>query len=287
MIPSDRDWRVDDFCADLINREFNTSTTTPPTTTTTKSTTHKPLTTIIPRNTTKPVNAKLEALEECYLQTTKLVEDGKFNKDVAIKIYKNNSEIYLKLTGEDIWSSIVESAVVTCLTSNTSTNISENVDGFFDCTNKYLKSNCPPNAIDSRDDCDLTEQHYLVCRNETPKCDQWPMRVIYPEFCCITPELISSNLSNQCRSGECNGTDTERDYAKCVLDCISTSLDIRQGENINFEAVKMILMENARKNVNWNSSIVNAVESCKVLEQGNLILKKFLLNYLCIYIFRV
>lgn len=212
----------------------------------------------------------------CYFQATRLVVDGKADKEVAKAIYKNQSEIYTKFIGHNPWATIIDEAVTKCEIP-AGVNMTENLIKFYLCTNDYLIKNCPLSAIDSSDACDPVEEHYEQCKGPKPNCDEWPMKLMLPEYCCNCPEIVLPSVMSGCYS-ECKSKTFQREKATCVLDCKNKKLNWKKNGKFDFEAVKSLLMANALKSDLWEKSIATVVETCRTVIEGRLQKMIFLLN---------
>ena len=207
-----------------------------------------------------------ESYAKCYLEKTKLWQNGKFNKEIAKEIYRNYTNIYKVMTGSDPWYDVIGEAVDKCDFPNTSL-MSVNLANYYICTNRYLVTRCA--IIDSSDDCEPVEEHYEKCRKVQTACSTWPMKVMLPEFCCIYPELVSKSVLLNCRK-ECSTKIIQLEVAKCVIECVEKSVGAKTNGKYNFDVVKNVLMANANKNSRWEGSITKSVEYCKSLIQGKI-----------------
>lgn len=219
----------------------------------------------------------------CYFQATKLVVDGKADKEVAKAIYKNQSEIYTKFIGHNPWATTIDDAVTKCEIP-AGANMTENLIKFYLCTNDYLKKNCPLSAIDSSDACDQVEEHYEQCKGPKPNCDEWPMKLMLPEYCCNCPEIVLPSVMSGCYT-ECKGKTSQREKATCVLVCKNKKLDWKKNGKFDFDVIKSLLMANALKSDIWGKSIAIVVETCKTVIEGRLEEKFFFHNFFLLFFF--
>jgi hypothetical protein len=210
------------------------------------------------KNTSDP--ACIEGIAVCYLNATGLmkVADTKFDKEVAKKIYKSFTAIYINTIGYDPWSAVIDKAVDGCEFPKTPL-MRNNTEDFYYCSNRYLLTHCA--TLESSDDCDLTLETFEKCNKKVPNCTVWPLEIMLPEFCCTCPELITNEIRADCRS-QCKEKKTQMEVAQCIQGCLD-KLNIKQNGIYNFDAIKELLIKNANKTMKWEQTIEKAVQACK------------------------
>lgn len=218
---------------------------------------------------------KIESREECatdwYVNVTGLLKEGVLRKDVAKKLYENNS------FGDSAWKKVIAEGVDKCeFETHNSTVIAELIK-FYNCVNDHLTDNCA-NFIHS-DECYSTEEYFEKCRNIQPNCNEWPAGYPHPEACCKTPQLISEALRMKCRL-ECQRKEffiTKQ--SECVNNCTYIETGLRNGGKFDFTVVKKMLTDNTIKLDEWEKSLDAAVDNCEKLMKGNIFVNKVNLSH--------
>lgn len=207
----------------------------------------------------------------CLLEKSDLMSktDKKFKKDVAKAIYKSHSAIYVKVIGSDPWAEAIDKAVESC-DFPTHSNMSLNLPVFYNCTNNKLFESCATFA--SSDECDYIQEAHEKCTKVKPECGAWPVKIMLPEFCCVTPEIILPVTKLECQT-QCAMETIQIERIKCTLDCINQKINIKPGGKLDFDTLGSVLKANANKSANWDSSIDKAIEVCKPIVEGKFLKK--------------
>jgi hypothetical protein len=218
-----------------------------------------------------PWETALELTVSCYLNETKLVVNGEFNKAEAQRIYEMYTGLAKDLRrlgglGEDPWPAKIKAALDAC-TFNKTLNSTMAMETFYQCSNEHLGNNCPRNYIDTREECDRYHEAYDVCTSYKHKCDSWPTELMLPEFCCNYPGLVSPALHKKCMTDCINGVTTRAGMA-CAYKCMDDKLRHKAGGKIDFAKVASALKDNAPKNASWDKAIDKAVAHCTEAFKG-------------------
>lgn len=205
----------------------------------------------------------LKEVEDCYTTGTKLVVKLEFKKDIARKLYENNTLQHTKHLGSNPWLTFVDDSLKLCEWSN------GKLKDFYKCMTNNLIEHCPWSAIVSSDACDAVDKFYESCAevDTATYCKEWPIRLVMPEFCCDHPEIISQAVIAGCAE-ECSAQATHTEKAACNYECYYRKANVKQGGKFDFEAVKKVLMANANKTSSWDKAIDKAVDFCKPLVEG-------------------
>lgn len=148
-------------------------------------------------------------------------------------------------------------------------NFSNNLEKFYNCVDQLILRDCPLSAIDSRDECDPVEEYYEKCKNYKPNCNEYPMKLIMPEFCCDYPEMVSTKTIDTCNS-KCKAEVLHIVRAKCNRDCIEKQLGVKSSRKYDFDVLKKLLLANSNTSTIWGNSIETSLESCKNELDGKL-----------------
>lgn len=173
--------------------------------------------------------------------------------------------MYKNYTSNNPWTKVIDEAVDKFEFPNTK-NTNDNIIKYYANTNNYLMSNCA--AFDSTDECDPVKEHYDKCKGITADCTNWPVQIMLPEYCCNVPEILPSQVKAECYK-QCESKPGQSNRAVCYRDCIVKKLSVRDGDKIDFEAVKKLLIGNANKSASWDKAVDKAVKSCETIVKGN------------------
>lgn len=204
----------------------------------------------------------LREVQDCYTSATKLVSNAVFKKDVVKEIYVTNTKQHETHLGYNPWTKIVDEVLKLCDFSNA------NLTAFYVCMTTNMIEKCPWSAIVSSDVCDEVDRFYESCSEKEPTyCKEWPIRLVLPENCCDSPEIISKTVITECEA-ECVEKVAHTEKAACHYECWYRKANMKTGGKFDFGAVKKVLLANAGKPSSWESSVDKAVEACKPLVEG-------------------
>lgn len=204
----------------------------------------------------------LREVQDCYTSATKLIANAVFKKDVAREIYVNNTKQHEQHLGFNPWIKIVDEVLKLCEYSNA------NLTAFYICMTTNMIDKCPWSAIVSSDVCDEVDKFYESCLdNDASYCKEWPTRLVLPESCCDSPEIISKTMIAECTE-ECSSKVTHTEKAACKYECCYRKANVKNGGKFDFEAVKKVLLAYSNKASEWATSINKAVEACKPQVEG-------------------
>lgn len=200
-----------------------------------------------------------ECAAHCYSNVTLLIADGKFNKNIAKRIYGNNAFHELR------WTKLINESVDSCDFNETG-SLAGSLAIFFECINLNLENNCA-SFVNSLE-CDKVQEHFEKCNKIEPDCNHWPQTLINPEVCCITPRLFNQHQIFSCRR-KCSAKELFlQRQIKCVDNCLYNETNVKVDGKFNFEVVKKFLLENSKKQPKWETAINDAVEKCEKKIKG-------------------
>lgn len=196
-----------------------------------------------------------ECAIKCYIDYTLLLKEGKLDKAIVKRLYYNN--VYY----EHQWYKVIDESVDKCEFAP-SDSTTQSLAKFYDCVSNFLANNCV--SFMQSEECGKTEDLNDKCKKTPPNCKEWPVNMLHPFSCCITPQLISQNLTRRCKV-EC---ERKEFFITKQLECVNNCTDavIKTDGKIDFELVKNMFIENG--NGAWETSIVGAIESCEKVIQG-------------------
>lgn len=197
---------------------------------------------------------------KCYANVTLLVHDGKFNKNIARRIYENHAFHEAK------WMKVINESFELCEYDESATSLAENMAKFFECINSHLENNCV-SFVNSMD-CDKVQELFEKCHNHEADCTSWPQVLIHPDVCCKTPQLFSQHAISVCR-GKCSAKELFLPrQLKCMEKCLFSDTSVKVDGKFDFKVVLKLLTEHILSNPEWEKPIVTAVEKCETKIKG-------------------
>lgn len=212
------------------------------------------------RCSTKNIDTQFKCMLGCYVSRTHLIKkNGAIDKSVVKKLFESNAY-------DRRWRHIIEVGVGRCEYTATG-SLNEDLAKYFSCVSDYLADNCI-NFIESTE-CDAVQEHFENCHNVTANCSAWPIGLLQPDGCCLTPTLTVDEPRSKCKA-ECQKKEMFLfRQAECELNCTTNATGMTTAEGtIDYAAVKKVLMENATKTVDWEKSIEYAVAACEKMMAG-------------------
>lgn len=204
-------------------------------------------------------DTQLGCILKCYVARTHLIKNGVVDKRIAKKLLETNAY-------DRRWKQIIEVGVRKC-EYNVTGSLNEDLAKYFSCVGDYLADNCI-NFVESTE-CDAVQEHFENCHNITANCSAWPIGLLQPDGCCLTPTLTVDGPRAKCKT-ECQQKEMfVYRQAECELNCTTNATGMTTADGlIDYAAVKKVLLENATKTLDWEKPIEYAVQTCEKMMAG-------------------